>query len=278
MSRWIGSLLIATVSSLVTLLLASSAQPPQSTAAKPGASAANPADDIVQQLAMFDLADQAEQVNPSHAGPVDPPRERINHSGTSNVESVNKPAGSGMRLRPEFIDRCMEVARDIDSALAARIEASRQKDAAEFERNMRQAGRRLFALAELKQHDPDLYGAKLNELRMELAVRQKARELCEARSSGNTLESGSLEKELRGMLATQLGLSIKARGDLVCRLQEQINAIRSDIDHQASAFDETVAMRLQALITQPQCDATEELNATLNNAAVPMTAPVSKPN
>lgn len=267
MTRWIGSLLIAAVSSVVTLLLAwSSLGPPAAKndgvdqdAAKMRDSAAQAVDayktvsaagdataEMLQQLAMIEVPDQGDQPNRGLMKPGDWTRHR---SGTALPMTADSPSP---RMRIEFCERCNEVANDIDPSLARRLDAMRQQDPAEFERNMKIFGRKLFALGELKKHDPDLYAAKLNELRMELTVRQRANDLREARAAGHTVQAEQYEAALRMALQMQLAWSLKARGDLLCRLEEQVRQIRSEMSDQAARMNELVEERFQALLQNPQ--------------------------
>jgi hypothetical protein len=70
------------------------------------------------------------------------------------------------QLTPELIERVLEVANEIDPVLASRLRASRQRDPASFQRALLTSGRRLVAMAELKQADPKLYETKLAELKI----------------------------------------------------------------------------------------------------------------
>lgn len=289
MKRWTGSLLIAAVSSLVTLLLAWSTQPnrpdaPAAAVDSAGGSVSAPAresaDDVLLQLAILGgnemdgghddaaLSQASGNLRLGTAGsssPVQPASPRVNPNDgtrdtsiTATLSSVDIPGtagpvgGTGAAVSSGLIARCVEVAHDIDAGLGRRIAQIQEKNPAEFERSMRFGGRKLLALAELKERDPDLYGAKLSEMKISLAVRMKARELCQSRlAGGNHAETESLDNQLRSMLGIQLAMSIKARGETVCRLQEQVNNIKSEIDHQASAFNETVDSRYHGLTGTP---------------------------
>ncbi len=254
MKRWIESLLIAISASLVTLLVAwSSAQREgasnRTTPSAPASSAAAPSsiaeplpvecdDDVMQQLAMLDVPDHNDLLR----------RSLGDHARGAAADAASESAPPVSRWRQELYARCIEVAKDIDANLAKHMSDLRQRDPAEFDRSMRQSGRKLLAMAELKERDPDLYGAKLIELRMELNVRQKSRELREARAAGNRTESDSLEKQLRTALMNQLLLSIKARGDIICQLQERIDTMKAELQYDAVHFNELVEERFKAAI------------------------------
>jgi hypothetical protein len=279
MKRWIESLLIAVSASVVTLLVAWSAGEQQqattrtkaSDTSAQGVNAGGVDHEILQQLAMLNQADEA---NPSGQD-ISSDSSHASHAsqeiGRPSKGELPHPEHShgAARVRPEIFDRCVEVARDIDPALAKRLASLRQQNASEFEQSMRVNGRKLLAMAELKQRDPDLYGAKLSELRFELSVRQKAHELREARAHGTSADAEVLEKQLRTALAIQLGMSIKSRGEIICQLQERINGIRAEIEHQASTFNETVETRFRELVNNPGPAPLDENSAVDATAVAP---------
>lgn len=267
MTRWIGSLLIAAVSSVVTLLLAwSSLGPPvakNANADQDGSASremASPTTDestaltgdttaeMLKQLALLEVPEQGGQADRARLNPDD--RVRLGMPDRGHRGPLDGVPMSP-RARIDFCERCNEVAYDIDPSLARRLQALREQDPAEFERNMKLFGRKLFAMAELKQRDPELYSAKLNELRMELSVRQMAHDLREARAAGNRALAEAYESPLRSALGIQLAMSIKARLELVCRLEEQVKQIRAEIEDQASRYNESIEQRFQSLLQNP---------------------------
>src|SRR4029450_9489671 len=77
--------------------------------------------------------------------------------GDAPRDRVPRP-DSGRTLPVELITRSVEVASDIDSDLGARLTKLREKNPSAFERQLRrsQAGRRLLAMAQLKDREPEL--------------------------------------------------------------------------------------------------------------------------
>lgn len=179
--------------------------------------------------------------------------------------------GEGPALTSALIDRCLEVAGDIDRDLGAQLLKKRQENPQEFERLIRQApiGRRLLAMAQLKQRDPELYQVKLSEFSQDIQVKQKAAELRQAVRTGSTDQIEPLKAQLRMLVQLQLLMSIKSRGEYLCRIEEQIQAVRDEIDREASNFHATVEGRLQHFMEAPSEDESTELMpvSTKPNAA-----------
>jgi hypothetical protein len=161
--------------------------------------------------------------------------------------------GPRMLMNPEMIARCLEVANEVDKELGARLADSRQKNPEEFDRSMRVGGfgRRLLALAELKQRDPDLYRAKLGELSQAVEIERTAKKLREARKNVSQGDIDVYETELRRLLQNQLAMSIKARTELLCRLDERIAELRGEIERDAQNFQGIIDARLKVLANEP---------------------------
>jgi len=192
---------------------------------------------------------------PDHRPPADPSRDP-----SRGAEILRQ------RLTPELVARCVEVAREVDKELGDRLADARDKNPQEFDRMMRQGGIgwRLLAMAQLKQHDPDLYRAKLAELQDAVQIDQVARKLREARRNGSQGDADAYENQLRSMLQIQLAMSIKARGEMFCRLDERVSELRKDLEREAANFNKTIDARMKVLTAEAP-------------PAAPAAAPVAAP-
>ena len=150
-------------------------------------------------------------------------------------------------LSPEMIDGCIEVARDLDPALADRMAAQRGENFTELEQLIRHKGRRLLDLWQLKQRDESLYELKVLELKTDAEVVEVAAALRSARAEGNVQESTRLEQELRILLRMQMAFALKAREDYICRLKEHIERLEDELQDDYVNFDERVELRLRQL-------------------------------
>lgn len=167
--------------------------------------------------------------------------------------TVHRHSPSNAGLTPEFVDECMEVAEQINPEWAASIRGLCEKSPEEFERFIRQSGRRLMALVQLKQKDPDLYETKLNELRIESQIRTTTQDLRRLHAQGllESLEAEQLKTELYGMVQNQVAYSLKARGDNIIRLKKHIKALEMQLEQDALNFFRSVEDRYQTLLEMP---------------------------
>ncbi len=153
------------------------------------------------------------------------------------------------RLSPEDIQRCLEVAREVDTQLAQRLEdLRRESPGPAFERAIAGA-RYLRALANLKQRDPQLYDVKIKELQTDASIDGLLEEIRETRRTASA-SIERLEARLHGLVRIQVGYSIAARGMALRRLNEHVQKVTDKLAEDSENFERTVQDRLRELLEQ----------------------------
>ena len=153
------------------------------------------------------------------------------------------------RLSPEDIQRCLEVAREVDPQLAQRLEILRRESPGPaFDRAIGGA-RYLRALANLKQRDPQLYDVKIKELQTDASIDGLLAEIREVRRTASASIEG-LEARLHGLVRIQVGYSIAARGMALQRLNEHVQKVTDKLAEDSENFEKTVQHRLAELLKQ----------------------------
>jgi len=152
-------------------------------------------------------------------------------------------------LSPAFIDRCLEVADELDPAFAKQLRLLCEEDPAEFERIIRRQGPRLTGLAELKASDPKLYQLKLVELRVDASVQRLAVELrtVERETPDDTTRIESLTNQLQGQLQIRLGLELGNQMLYIERMEQQLKELKAQVESQRENFDQVVQAELARL-------------------------------
>lgn len=166
---------------------------------------------------------------------------------------IRQQRGNQIEITPEFLDQCMEVAEQVNPAWAKRMRDVCERRPEDFERYLRQTGRQLVGLVQLKQHDPDLYATKMKELHLEAhlkAMTQKLRVLY-AEGRGDSSETIEMRSELRVLIQEQVALALKSRGDYILRLEKHVGTLRQQLEDDALNFFRTVEDRYQVLTTMP---------------------------
>jgi hypothetical protein len=188
----------------------------------------------VAQLALAALAQNEQAAGPGARSP-DP----LRHRGRRATRD----------LSPELIERCLEVAREVDPVLAGDLEAiRREQTAVDFARALRDA-RYLLALARLKVEDPQLYDVKVKELRIDAQVDRVLEQLLEAQRTSSTA-TADLEAQLHGLVQQQVAVSLVARGMYLRRLNDQMKTLRDQLDHDLGHFRQAVDRRMKSLLEE----------------------------
>jgi hypothetical protein len=155
------------------------------------------------------------------------------------------------RLSDTMIGRCLEVALEVDPALAARLETIRRdRSEQDFRRAMSRA-RHLVSLARLKQENPQLYSVKVAELQLQAREDQLLNELIDARRASSPAIA-ELELELQSVVKAQVAYSLVARGMYLSRLERHVKSLRDELNHdlQPANFQPAVQRRYQGLLDQ----------------------------
>ena len=155
------------------------------------------------------------------------------------------------RLTPELIEQCLEVAREVKPLLASRLERLRRDSTeAQFEQAMRRNARHLVGLVRLRERNPGLYDLKMRELQTGEEIQRVTAQLREALDTGSTAHAQLLEIELHALVQLQASQSIEARGRYLLLIQEHAEALKQQIEDEASNFEQTVEQRFQEILDQ----------------------------
>ena len=171
-------------------------------------------------------------------------------------EILRDPLGRRYRgvvreLTPELIEQCLEVAREVKPQLASRLERLRRDSTeAQFEQAMRRNARHLLNLVRLRERNPGLYDLKMRELQTGEEIQRVTAQLREALDTGSTAHAQLLEIELHALVQLQASQSIEARGRYLLRIQEHAEALKQQIEDEASNFEQTVERRFQEILKQ----------------------------
>ncbi len=158
------------------------------------------------------------------------------------------PVGRSDTLSASMIIRCMEVAREVDPDLAARLDTIRRdRSEKDFRRAMGLA-RHLVGLVRLKEENPQLYGVKIDELHVQAKVDRVMDQLIAARRAAAPV--ADYEEALNRLVMEQVGYALVARGMYLRRLTDHVEALREELDRdsQPANFLPAVQRRLQELL------------------------------
>jgi len=158
----------------------------------------------------------------------------------------------GITLSPEQINELIDIARQIDERLARRLRQACDADPDEFVRLLQESGRRVIALAQLKERDPRLYQLKLSEWHSEAEINRKSMQLAAAIRAEDDARISSLQEELTQNVRIHAALTLASRGEYLRRLKEHVERLQDELDRDASNLEETVEQRLSEVVARAE--------------------------
>lgn len=149
------------------------------------------------------------------------------------------------RLSPQQVELVVETAREIFPEWAERLESLREQDPDGLDRAIAGNARRLFALAMLRERNPDLFKMKVEELRNQIELRRLSSRMQELAEAGDQAAIASTREEIRVLAAKHVDLGLRTRAMELAAMDEAIRRMRTELEADSlardAAIDELVA-------------------------------------
>lgn len=158
------------------------------------------------------------------------------------------------RMSPEMIDRLLDLARKIDPARAERLADMRRDNLPAFQRWFATNGRRLAGLLQLEKKEPELFSARVCELRAEAKVNNISRQYHQAREAGQLVEASRLEAEVRTAEDSRFDCYLRARGMELAILANRVDKMKQDLQDDLQNRDKIIDDRIATLLAAPPDD------------------------
>ena len=158
-------------------------------------------------------------------------------------------------LTPEYCERVMAIAEEIDPAIAAYLKTMCEEDPEGFERVIHRQGKRLGSLMRLKETDPALYDIRLTGLKTDAEIIRVSKALQVAGPDDPQLQANAAE--LRALIGARIKNATRAKELDIKRLQKHIEKLEAEIAETESRFDELVEKRFNQLF-----DVVQNANST----------------
>lgn len=145
-------------------------------------------------------------------------------------------------------ERVLAVARDVSPDLAEQIARSFENASSEeAAQAMRQNARRLIGLAVLRERNRDLYETRVQDVRLQMELHTLGTQYAAASTAGNTAEMARLQQEIAVKARRQLEFDLKARGQELKALSDQLDAMRTELRGESEAFEARVKEQIEAV-------------------------------
>ena len=181
----------------------------------------------------------------------DPPASR---AGDPPNRGDGRPGGQRRPLSPDQIDAIVEVATEVFPDGAARLRELRKQDPEALERVLGRQARRLFALAMLRDRNPELYALKLEELRNQmelrtLAARHAALGTEQVEDTEAASERERIEARIREIAEQQVDLGLRVRGLELAAMDEAIRRMRTELAEDAGNRDVAIDQMVEVVLS-----------------------------
>lgn len=162
-------------------------------------------------------------------------------------ETGRRWGGPGRReLSDDDVQRIVATASDIDPAWGQALEQLRGKDPAELRQRIGSQGRRLVGLAWLRDRQPDLYRARVDDFRAQREAKRAIEAMRQAKESGDSAGEAAALVQARQAIAKQVELDIKARAFELVAMDKALKDARQRLQSDIEGRDQRVQAMLEA--------------------------------
>ena len=194
---------------------------------------------VVASLAMQDLPKSRRQ-----GADQPPPPARQAEGGPGAGGGEGRRGGMRRELTEKDVERIIATARDVDPTWADALEAQRKEDPAKLRQRLGLQARMLMGLSMLRERQPELYQARVEDFRVQREIRAASERLRKARDDGDAAAEALARTEVRGAIERQFELDVKARAyELVAMeraLKDARKRLQSDIADREARLSEAL--------------------------------------
>lgn len=171
--------------------------------------------------------------------------------GTAGIPGSSADRSRARSLRGfggDAIGTIIEVASDVSPEWGAQLRARQSEDPEGLRRSIASNGRRLIALAVLRDQEPDLYRLKVSELRIQAATDAAVAAFRGAVTSGDEREAAVLLEDVRRHARMQIDHDLRTRAEELAALDLQVRRLKDRLAEDSLNRDSRIAELLEALI------------------------------
>ncbi len=151
------------------------------------------------------------------------------------VEEMMNADGGRRELTDEDLARAVAVAKLVSVEWGNVMEARAKSEPAQMRASLRAGGRRLLGLVALQERAPEVFEAKVTELRAQAATNRAASEVRKAKESGgvDAAQMTALETALDAAAAAQVAATLEMRRAEYSALATRLATMKDGIDADA---------------------------------------------
>ena len=155
--------------------------------------------------------------------------------------------GPRRELSDQDIDRIIATARDIDPAWGDGLDALRAQDPAALRQRLGSQARMLIGLAMIRDRQPDLYRARVENFRVQRQIRAATERLQKARADGDASAESAALAEAREAASREFELDVKARAYELVAMEKAMKDARKRLQADIAERDARIAEVISAV-------------------------------
>lgn len=185
------------------------------------------------------------------AGGFGPPSDRQAIEGMV-LDGIVGGREPGREVAPEELEAAIEVAREIAPEWGEILAARADRNERQLRNVLGAAGRRLLALVALRERAPEVYEAKVEELRAQALVERAAQRVGESlREGADEPTIAAAKAALEEAVAAQVAATLAARRVELEALEARIARFRQQLEEDEAAAGRLAAEVLEAIGSRP---------------------------
>jgi len=180
-------------------------------------------------------------------GDAPPPPARQADGGSGPAGGEGRRGGMRRELTDKDVERIIATARDVDPTWAEALELLRKEDPAKLRQRLGMQARMLMGLSMLRERQPELYQARVEDFRVQREIRAASERLRTAREAGDAAAEALARTEARGAIERQFELDVKARAYELVAMERALKDARKRLQSDISDRESRLAEALQAV-------------------------------
>jgi len=145
--------------------------------------------------------------------------------------------GPRRELTDQDIDRIVQTARDIDPSWGDALQAMRAEDPAKLRQRLGLQARMLIGLAAIRERQPELYRARVDDFRAQRQLRAAAERAMQARQASDATGEAQAMAEVRDLASRQFEMDMKARAYELVAMERALKDARRRLQQDIAERD-----------------------------------------
>jgi hypothetical protein len=196
-------------------------------------------------VATFAVQDAPKSRRQGGDQPPSPARQADGGPGPGGGEG--RRGGMRRELTDKDVDRIIATARDVDPTWADALEAQRKEDPAKLRQRLGMQARMLMGLSMLRERQPELYQARVEDFRVQREIRAATERLRKARDEADAAAETIARTEVRATIERQFELDVKARAFELVAMERALKDARKRLQSDIADREARLAEALEAV-------------------------------